>query len=1195
MKKKQKCDHHGMFRMVGKGLLIMRLFLFFMMLGVLYSTASVSQTKRFSLNEKNISVKEVLNLIEKQSGYRFFYEDTELNVEERLNISIESSTIEEVLNHLFDQTGIEYKVLDNNFVVLKSGNKDKHFNALQQNKTITGKVTDSSGAPLPGVTVVVIGTTQGIITDADGSYSLSKVPSDATLVFSFVGMKTQEISVSGKIAIDVVMQEENIGIEEVVAIGYGTQKKVNLIGSVSTVQSQELESRAVTNLSSALTGLSSGVYVYQESGNPGDDGATIRIRGLGTLNSNTALVVVDGIPGSLDAVNPEDVENISILKDAAAASIYGARASNGVILVTTKKGEKNKISVTYSGSMSLTSPSRMPEFVTNYARHMELVNEGYENSDIDPIYSQSTIDTWREKSKDPNRLTDEGIPNYVAYPNTDWADAIFQNKVLQKHSISLNGGTEKTQFLLSMGYLNNPGTMPRTGYERYQMRINLQTEVAKFLTIGTHTYGQLSSKGMGSTSSAFSYLRETTPGLYPCYAEKYGYPSATEESPTSNNILSRLYDTDGDKNATSFNTTMFANLRILDGLTLESKVNYKTNFSESNSHPLSYEKWNFLTNESVEIVNGDPQDLTTYYSFSKNYMVTLESLLRYNKTFNGKHDFGALVGYNQYYYNYYNFNTKKKGLTDETITTLNSATSVLSSEGNEYDYAMRSWFGRLNYAYMSKYLLEAVCRYDGSSRFSSDKRWGIFPAFSAGWRISEEPFMNQFKGFLDNLKIRLSWGQTGNNTTNYNNEADNYLYQATYSSTNYSFGGSEANGLAVAQLANSNLKWETTTLTNFGIDGTLYGGSLDFELDLYRKYTDGILYTPTIPLTVGTASAAVENIAEVLNKGIEVSVGHHGKVGRVEYNAKVNFAYNYNRVKKYKGALERGWDESHTTYSSNLGDVSSGSDTRVVEDHPINEYYLLDEYKGDGTYYNGDGSVNINGGPKDGMIRTENDMDWLQSMMDAGYSFQPGASISKNNIYYGDFIYADNNGDGIYGNTYDKVFTGKTATPKYNFGFSGSLTYKNFDLSFIFSGSAGMSYFWNGTAYTNSLVKEGYGVSLMIADNHYFYDPGNPTDTRTNVNGKYPRLRQKGSDIQNDLSNTFYLFNASYIKLKNLQIGYTLPKTLINKLRMEKARIYVSGENLFVITDYPILDPEVGSGMKYPTMRQMSLGINVSF
>ncbi|MGV8134866.1 MAG: TonB-dependent receptor [Mangrovibacterium sp.] len=1160
-----------------------------------FASGTYSQTTKLTLQFNNTALEKVLGEIENQSEFRFFYNEN-VNVRKEVTVSSQNESVFEILDYILGGTGIKYRIIGRQIALY---NQDENFNPAAISSgaqvQVQGRVTDSSGTPLPGVTVAVKNTTQGTITDASGNYSLPNVSGDATLVFSFVGMKMQEIAVSGKTSMNVIMVEETVGIEEVVAIGYGTQKKVNLIGSVATVSSQVLENRPVTNLSSALTGLSSGVYVYQGSGKPGEDGATIRIRGLGTLNSNTALVVVDGIPSSLDAVNPDDVENISILKDAAAASIYGARASNGVILVTTKKGSKNKISVTYSGSLSLSSPSRIPEFVTNYARHMELINEGYENSGIAPVFSQTTIDTWREKSKDPNGLTDEGIPNYVAYPNTDWADAVFQNKALQKHTISVNGGTEKSTFLLSMGYLNNPGTIARTGYERYQMRFNLQTEVAKFLTVGTQTYGQLSSKGMASTSSAFKYLGQTTPGLYPCYDGKYGYPSATEESPTANNILAMLYDTDGDNKSTSFNTTMFANLRIVDGLMLESKVNYNTDFTESNAHTHSYERWNFLTNESVEVLYGTPANLTTGYSFGKDYMVTLESLLRYNKTFNEKHDFGALLGYNQYYYNYYNFNTTKQGLIDETITTLGSATSVLSSNGDEYDYAMRSWFGRLNYAYKSKYLLEAVCRYDGSSRFSSDNRWGFFPAFSAGWRLSEESFMNQFKGVLDNLKLRLSWGKTGNNATNYNNAADNYLYQATYSSTYYSFGGSESNGLAVTQLANPKLKWETTTLSNLGLDGTLFGGALDFELDLYRKYTDGILYTPTIPLTVGTASAAVENIAEVLNKGIEMTVGHHGKIGQVEYHAKVNFAYNYNRVKKYKGALESGWDESHTTYSSNLGDVSSGSDTRVVEGHPISEYYLLDVYKGDGTYYNTDGSVNINGGPKDGMIRTENDMAWLQSMMTAGYSFQPGTSISKTNIYYGDLIYADKNGDGSYGNTYDKIFTGKTAIPKYNFGFSGNLAYKNFDMSFIFSGSAGMSYLWNDMGYTNSLVMDGYGVSCMIADDHYFYDPTNSADSRTNINGKYPRLREKNSEIQNNVSSTFYLFNASYIKLKNLQIGYSLPKTIISKLRMERARVYVSGENLFMITNYPILDPEVGSGMNYPTMRQISLGINVSF
>ena len=338
---------------LSKAMCIMKLTLFLILLNVCAAFSNTySQQTKFTLSGENVSIRDVLTNIESKSEFRFFFNSSLINLDQRVNYHIEEGTILDLLNQVLSKNGIQYEVKDRTIILSPKPSNGQNI-AFQQQHAVYGKVTDSSGAPLPGVSIVIKGTTQGIITDADGKYSLTNVPGDATLVFSFVGMRSQEIAVSGKTTINVMMQEENVGIEEVVAIGYGTQKKVNLIGSVSTIQAQELESRSATNLSSALTGLSSGVYVYQGSGNPGEDGATIRIRGLGTLNSNAALVVVDGIPGSLDAINPEDVESISILKDAAAASIYGSRASNGVILVTTKKGKKDKVSVTYSGSVSL--------------------------------------------------------------------------------------------------------------------------------------------------------------------------------------------------------------------------------------------------------------------------------------------------------------------------------------------------------------------------------------------------------------------------------------------------------------------------------------------------------------------------------------------------------------------------------------------------------------------------------------------------------------------------------------------------------------------------------------------------------------------------------------------------------------------------------------------------------------------------
>ena len=1064
------------------------------------------------------------------------------------------------------------------------------FTASAQSIKISGTVKDTKGEIIPGVSVKVKGTSTATVTSDEGKFSLAVPSSQSVLVFSFIGYDTKEVTVGNSTNLVVTIQDQNNSLNDVVVVGYGVQKKVNVIGSVATIDAKAIENRPVTNLSSSLGGLSSGVSVRQASGKPGADGATIRIRGTGTLNSNNALIIVDGIVGSMDAVNPNDVETISILKDAAAASIYGSLAANGVILITTKKGKQGKTTVTYSGLGSVAKPANLPTFVTDYITHMNLVNEGYRNLGQTPIYTDATIALWAAANANPDGLTAQGIPNYIAYPNTDWGKTIFENNFAQQHNLSLNGGNENTQYLLSAFYINNPGTMANTGSDKYNLRINLQSKVASFLTVGTQTFASNQTFGLASTDNAFNFLRQTTPGVYPVYNGRYGFPAAAEESSTANNISQYLYSNGGADNETRINTTVFARFDIVKGLNFETRFNYQTRQEESNSHSNTFEKWNFATN-TLKQAATTPDQLSTSYNFNKNYSYTIDNILNYKTTIAKVHDLGVLAGYNQYYYNYYNFGASKKGLIDETITTLGSATTLTSASGDEYDYALRSYFGRLNYAFKNRYLLEGVFRYDGSSRFSAENRWGFFPALSAGWRISEEPFMEGLNKYIGNLKLRASWGKTGNNASG------NYDYQAVYGATNYSFNAIQSTGLVSTKFANNDLKWETTTTTNIGLDGNLFKGALTFEIDLYKKYTDGILFTPTIPLTTGNATAATQNIAEVSNKGVEITLGYNGKLGEFRYGVSGNFAYNFNRVAKYKGLLNAGYTTDASgarVYTSNLGNISSGGTNRILEGHEINEYYLQTVYKGTGNYFT-DGKVNVNGGPKDGMIRTPGDMDWLNAMIAAGYKFQPTDGVSKTKTYYGDLIYADNNGDGLYGNSFDAQFLNKSSTPRYNYGFNLNMSYKNIDLSMLWSGSAGMWYYWNATGYNNSIVSLGNAVSTLIANDHYYYNDANPNDPANNITAHYPRLKNT-TDAQNAaVSSDFYLYNASYLKLKNLQIGYTIPEKISKKALISRARIYVSGENLWTITNYPGLDPEIGAGVGYPTMRQYSVGLNVTF
>lgn len=1174
-----------------RALLIMKLVILISLLAFLQATAG-SHAQTITLKAKNITLNEAMRHIQKQSGYRFLLSGKDLAAS-RVQVEIDQVALDLAMKAILAPLALDW-VLKNGTIIIKPRAETPEENGkmvmVQKPWRVSGHVMNEKEQPLVGANVSVKGTSVSTSTDEGGNYSIEVPNGEAVLVFASMGFGTEERLVGTQRTIQVTLKEVISDLDEVVVVGYGTQKRANVIGAVSTIQASAIENRSASTLSSSLAGLVAGVNVQTTTGKPGADGANLLIRGQGTLNSTSPLVVIDGIVGSMDAVNPNDVESVSILKDAATAAIYGSLGSNGVILITTKKGNKGKTNVTYTGMASMLRPNNVPEFVTDYARHMRLVNEGFLNLGQAAIYTDATINKWEAAKADPTGLTEQGIPNEVAYPNTDWGDVLFgQRKLLQNHNLSLNGGTENTQYLFSVGYFDNPGTMPLTGADKIRMRINLQSKVAKFLTVGTQTFGDLQHTSVTDVATVYSYLLQTVPGVYPTYNGVFGFPAAAEESATANNALAYLHGQGGSNEVNRFNTTIFAKLDLYKGLEFETKVHYDNAHTENNTHPIPYEKWNFATNQ-LSTAAQTPAQMTTQYALYKSYNVVIDNVLRYNGSF-AKHDLGVIAGYNQQYSNQYNFAASKRGLVHPDLTTLNSGTTMSSINGDEADYGLQSVFGRVNYAYKQRYMGEAVLRYDGSSRFGDSRRWGFFPAFSAGWRISEEPFMASVKSFLDDLKIRASWGRTGNNV------AGNYDHLPTYGTVAYSFNNSPVKGVAKAKFGNEYLHWETTTTTNIGLSGLALGGKLNVELDVYSAFTDGILFVPNIPVTVGTAAAATMNIAEVSKRGVELTVGYQGRLNEFRYSVSGNLAYNTNRVEKYKGQLEEGFvtdAAGNRIYQSNIGQVSNGTTTRILEGHAINELFLYPTYKGSGTYFLSDGTVDINGGPTDGMIRTPEDMEWLKQMIAAGHSFQPADGIDPTKIWYGDLIYADANGDGIYGNVYDQQFTNRRTSPAVNYGLTLNLSYKGFDASMIWSGASGVSYYWKTLYLNQSVVAQGKSVPILVADDHYYYNETNLNDPANNIGAHYPRLKGV-TDVQNGRTSNYYLYDASYIKLRNLQLGYTFPSQLTSKLSISNLRVYLAGENLLTISKFPGLDPEIGPDANYPTMRQFSLGLNVTF
>lgn len=1061
-----------------------------------------------------------------------------------------------------------------------------------QNRTVSGTVKDQSGTPVPNASVVVKGNAGvGTTTNDVGYFSLS-VPEGSTLVISGINYGTREVAVGTASVLDInLVATTGESSEEVVVVGYATQKKVNMTGAVGTISGKDLESRPVTNVSSALSGLSPGVYVRQGSGRPGSDGAQILIRGLGTLSNQSPLILIDGIIGNMDAVNPMDIESISVLKDAASAAIYGSLAANGVVLITTKKGQKNKMSVSYDGMVSMTQPMRLPKFVTDYPTHMRLINEGHVNVGQQPIFGPATIAAWDSANRIPNQLNPNGIPNSVAFPNTDWASALFGNRILQNHNVSINGGSDKVRYLFSLGYLDNQGTIENTGTRRFQFRTNLDAKVNKWLTLGTQTFASIQDFQMGNVESAFNFLNQTTPGVVPRFNGQYGFPEAPEESATANNVLGFLNNTLGADKQSRFNTTLYAILSLAKGLTFESRYNYQVVMNEGNSYSNASAAERFMFGSGTQ--RGflpNPDNMTVTYRFGKGTQTTIDNVLRYHPELGKDHDLNLLVGYNELYNNNYNFAATKQGMVDFSIRTLSSVLNPISTTGGESDFAIRSWFGRVGYAYKSKYLIEGNVRRDGVSRFGPNARFGVFPSVSAGWNIGREDFMGSTRDWLTNLKIRASLGQLGNNASG------NYDWQATYASRLYSFNNAQANGLAVGRFANPLLQWETTTNRNLGIEGSLWNNKLTFEIDWYKRITDGIITTEVLPLAAGLASSPIINAAEVTTSGIELTLGTRFKLGEVGVNLSGNVAYNTNMVTKFRGPLEEGFvtdANGNKVWVSNIGAVSLGGNNRIIEGKQINEFYLARVYRGDGTHFNADGTVNKRGGPRDGMIRTPQDLAWAEAMRTAGFPLRPANAIRNNAIWYGDLIYADLNEDDDFGNSFDRQFTGTSTLPRFVFGFSMAFNWKQFDLSMIWAGAAGFQHYWNQQGYNNSSITNGWAIGQSVADNRYFFNPNDPNDPRNNINGSRPRL--KSTDPQNNVASDFWLYDASWVKLRNLQLGYNLPASWADRMMLQRARVFFSGENLLMITAFPGLDPEIGPNTGYPTMRQFAFGLNVTF
>lgn len=988
--------------------------------------------------------------------------------------------------------------------------------AVMAQVTVKGSVvTKTDQEPLIGVSVLEEGTNNGAITDLNGNFSIKVAGSDSKLTISYIGYKTQKVTARDGITVE--LEEDNLVLAETVVVGFASQKKVNLTGAVASVDSKSLENRGLTSVALGLQGTMPGVTIVNRSGQPGlDDGGTsIRIRGTGTFNTASPMIVVDGLESTLYDLDPNDIESISVLKDAASAAIYGSKAANGVILVTTKRGKAGKATLRYNATFGWQSPTSMPNYV-NSADYARLTNEARANEGLSPLYTDEDI-----------RLFEDGSDPY-GHPNTDWIGLLYDQSGFQMtHNLNMSGGNESTRYMVSLGYQDQTGIIRNVSKNQYSMRVNLDTDFSKHLE-GSFSMAysrqdiDLPTNPHNDTfEEVFRVVNRISP-MVPYKNEDGSYGYIGDGNPIA------WLDSDALNKTTRNNLLMSASLKynILDGLSLKGVVGYKFYYGETRDDNKSVKYTDTFTHGIDKKWERDMRD----------DRVTADVLLDYHKTLAQSHTIGVLAGFHSELYRYRELYAYREIFPNNELTDLNAGgTANMNNSGYTRELSMLSWFGRVNYDYKGRYLFEANVRYDGSSRFAAGNRWGVFPSVSAGWRISEEPFFEKWRNTFDNLKLRASWGKLGNQ--------DVGSYYPTISTLslgkNYPFGGTITPGAYTENAANPNLKWEVTTTWGVGLDMTLLRG-LDVTVDYYNKTTSDILMIVSTPINYALSNYYA-NVGKVSNKGVEISATYRGTAGQVSYHVGGNVAFNNNKIESMGSVLEQ--ISTSESYSSIM---------RTGE--AMNSFY---------------------GYVAKGYFQSQEEIDNYCKTYNIGYTPKPG-----------DLKYEDANGDGVL-DANDRQVLGSW-DPGVTFGFNLGASWKNFDFTANFQGAADVKGYigMEGIGYINGDVAKPTTIWL----DHW---------TPENRDAKTPRLIQgyAGWSMPNTTS-SFWTQNATYLRLKTLQVGYTVPKSILGKLGISDMRVFYSGENILTFTGFMDgYDPEApaGNGNYYPQTRTHSFGINLTF
>ena len=1105
-----------------KILLTMRLTLFLMVLSV-FSAYSISYAQKTKLNLKvqNTQVKEVLNEIENQSEFFFMYDNKQVDVERKVNMEVNSQNIDLVLQKLFEGTEVNFKIV-NRQILLFSENSNNAIS--QQSKKVSGKVTDTTGSPLPGVSVVVKGTTNGTITDSEGSYSISGVPENATLQFSFVGMKGQEIAVSGQTTINVTLTEEAFGIEEVVAIGYGTQKKSDLTGSVSSMKVEDLKKGSITSISQAMQGRTAGVQIESAGGDPGS-GVRILIRGTGTLNNNNPLYILDGVQvDNINNILPSDIASMSILKDASSAAIYGSRAANGVVLITSKSGKKgeNKMEFdAYYGVQQLTK--RMN--VLNASEWASVNNAAYKAAGQTPLAISN--------------------PSVPYGDGTDWQKEIFQDGPVQSYTLGASGGGENYTYSLSGGYLDQDGIVKKSNYNRWNLRVKSdltkgRVKIGESIILSKEYFRQMAGGWGGQGGNPVGSAIKMIP-IYNVYDPTAlgGYGGAYGPVTNIANPVAQLNLDIPETNSNKVIIDAYAEVTLTKDLKYKYNVGYTNSFGFNMEYVYPYSVVPF-SNPDADLF--ETRNQTDYF--------LQEHTLNFDKVF-GKHHIQALAGYTFQSTKFRQLSGSKSGMpTGVQVIDAGIINTASGSYANQN--VLLSYLGRLVYSYENRYVITGTFRRDGSSRFSKNNRYGNFPSIALAWNASNEKFFESIQPIFNTLKFRASYGELGNQ------EINDYRYVETITpNSNYAIGQPTVLWPGAIQLnfANNDIKWESSKTTNVGADLGFLDNKLSLTADYFiRKNTDILLQVP-IPLSTGASgNAPFINAGQISNKGLELGLTYNNSIGKdLTYQLTGTFSAVTNKVDK----LGTG-----TQQISGGQPVHQGNQATVTQaGYPVGSFYLIE----DAGIFNS--QEEINAYTKDGVL------------------------IQKN-AKPGDIKFVDFNNDGKIDQN-DRQFFG-SPTPKFAYGFGGNITWKGIDLNIYFQGTYGNK-IYNGLRQD----LEGMNVNINWSKTTLnAWTPENHTD--------FPRAVINDPNSNSQTSSRF-LEDGSYLRLKTLQVGYTLPKDILTQIKISNCRIYLSVDNLLTFTKYSGLNPDLGrSGsildrgvdfghVAYPLSRTAMIGAQISF